>query len=193
MSDTSTESLRCLAAIMFADIVSFTSISESLEPETTVKVLNELFTFATEIIHRNGGIIDKFIGDCIMGVFGAPQAHDDDAERAVSAAEELMGWLDTGNRRWRKEYDLQLEMAIGINTGPVVAGNIGSEKRMEYTVIGDAVNVAARLEVMAKPGQVLIAQATRDALGEDFDAQPAGLHHLSGRAATTMVFALETD
>ncbi len=177
--------------VMFADIVAFTGLAERIEPETTVAILNELFTIAREIIHRNGGIVDKFIGDCVMAVFGAPRAGDNDAVAAIRTAEDLVRWLDAGNRRWRKTYNIELQLAIGINTGPAVAGYIGSEKQLQYTVIGDTVNVAARLEVMAKPGQILISQATRDRIGDEFGVEAAGLHNLTGRAATTMVFALD--
>jgi len=176
--------------VVFADIVAFTGMAERLEPEVIVSILNELFTFATEIIQRRGGIIDKFIGDCIMAVFGTPQTHEDDAERAILAAEDLLRWIEVGNRHWRKAYNIEIQMAVGINSGTVVAGNIGSAKRMEYTVIGDVVNVAARLEGLAKPGQILVSQTTRDAIGEGFDTEPMGVHNLSGRASATTVFTL---
>ena len=184
---------RRVVTVMFADVVGFTRLVERLEPEVVVSLLNELFTFATEIILRRGGTIDKFIGDCIMAVFGAPSSAPDDAQRAVQAAEDLMRWIDVGNRRWRKTYDIELALAIGIHTGPAVAGNIGSEKRMEYTVIGDTVNVAARLQALAGSGQILVSQATRDAIGDAFPVRPAGDRTLKGKTGTTTTFTVDVE
>ncbi|WPB80382.1 adenylate/guanylate cyclase domain-containing protein [Archangium violaceum] len=175
--------------ILFADVVGFTKLSEAQSPETIVALLNELFTFATEIIQRRGGIIDKFIGDCVMAVWGSPQSHPDDALRAVQAAEDLRRWLDVGNRRWRARWGIEIQLAIGIHTGPAVAGNVGSEKRMEYTVIGDTVNVAARIESMAQPGQILVSEATRERIGDSgVELVPAGERQLHGRTAATRIF-----
>jgi adenylate cyclase len=175
--------------IFFADVVGFTRLSESQPPEIIVALLNELFTFATEIIQRRGGIIDKFIGDCVMAVWGSPQSHPDDALRAVQAAEDLRRWLDVGNRRWRARWGIEIQLAIGIHTGPAVAGNVGSEKRMEYTVIGDTVNVAARIESMAQPGQILVSEATRERISDSgVELVPAGERQLHGRTAATRIF-----
>ncbi|WP_375766629.1 HAMP domain-containing protein [Archangium gephyra] len=175
--------------ILFADVVGFTKLSESQPPEIIVALLNELFTFATEIIQRRGGIIDKFIGDCVMAVWGSPQSHPDDALRAVQAAEDLRRWLDVGNRRWRARWGIEIQLAIGVHTGPAVAGNVGSEKRMEYTVIGDTVNIAARIESMAQPGQILVSEATRERIGDSgVELVPAGERQLHGRTAATRIF-----
>jgi class 3 adenylate cyclase len=174
--------------VMFADVCGFTMIAEDLPPDRQVALLNEIFTFATEIIHKRGGMIDKFIGDAVMAVWGAPDSHPDDAVRAVHAAEDLRRWIETGNRKWRAQYGVEIAIAIGINTGTVVAGNIGSEKRVEYTVIGDVVNVAARLESMAQPGQILLSEATQQKLGVEVPVSPLGEKGLAGRAKTTMIF-----
>lgn len=175
--------------VLFSDVCGFTRLSESLPPETVVALLNELFTFATEIIHRRGGIIDKFIGDSVMAVWGTPESHPDDAKQAVEAATELRRWVETGNRRWRQKWGVEIQLAMGLHTGTVVAGNLGSEKRMEYTVIGDTVNVAARLESMAQPGQILVSAATREKLGPDAEVlRHLGERALHGRNATTSVF-----
>lgn len=175
--------------VLFSDVCGFTRLSESLPPETVVALLNELFTFATEIIHKRGGIIDKFIGDSVMAVWGTPESKPDDARQAVEAAMELRRWVETGNRRWRQKWGVEVQLAMGIHTGPVVAGNLGSEKRMEYTVIGDTVNVAARLESMAQPGQILVSSATREKLGADAEVlRHLGERSLHGRSATTSVF-----
>lgn len=184
---------RRVVTVMFADIAGFLRLAEQLPPETLVTMLNELFTIGTEIILRHGGIIDKFIGDCIMSVFGVPEAKEDHALRAVRAAEDLMRWLETGNRRWEQVYGVRLELTIGIHTGPVVAGNVGSEKRMDYTVIGDTVNIASRLEGLARPGQILLSEATRQALGDEVEVEAAGLHTVSGRSGATLVFSVKEE
>lgn len=181
---------RKTVTVLFADISGFLSLAERLPPETLVAILNELFTIGTEIVMRRGGIVDKFIGDCMMGVFGAPEPLENHARSAVLAAEDLLRWLEAGNRRWEKTYGVTLSLSIGIHSGPVVAGNIGSEKRLEYTVIGDTVNVAARLEALARPGQILISEATRQALGDEFECEAAGLHTVSGRSGATLVFSI---
>jgi class 3 adenylate cyclase len=182
---------RRSVAVLFADVVAFTPLVERHEPEQIVAVLNELFTFLTEIVHRNGGMVDKFIGDSVMAVFGVPAALDDAPQRAVRAAEEMLRWLETGNVRWRKLLGQDLQLAIGINMGQAVAGNLGSERRMEYTVIGDVVNVAARLETMARPGQVLMTEEVAEAIAGEWDTEPLGEHNLPGRAAPLRLHALQ--
>ncbi len=176
--------------VLFADVVAFTPLTERHEPEDVVAVLNELFTFLTEIIFRHGGIVDKFMGDCVMAVFGVPRPIDDGPARAVRTAEEMMRWLEAGNVRWRKELGTDLQLGIGINTGQAVAGNIGSERRMEYTVIGDAVNVAARLESIARPGQILLTETTYRHLGDEFDCEPLGSHRLTGKEEQVVVYSV---
>jgi len=180
---------RRWVTVMFADVCGFTRLSEALPPETIVALLNELFTFATEIVQRRGGIIDKFIGDSVMAVWGTPEGHPDDALRAVLAAEDLRRWLETGNRRWRQKWGVEIQLAIGIHTGHAVAGNVGSDKRMEYTVIGDAVNVAARLETLAQPGQILVSDATCRALETGApELRPLGERPLHGRSGVMSIF-----
>lgn len=179
---------RTPITVMFADVVGFTPMTERLPPEKVVTVLNELFTILTEIIFRHGGTVDKFIGDCVMAMWGAPRAQPDHATRAVRAAEDMMRWLEIGNAGWQQRYGITLELAIGINTGEAVVGNIGSEIRMEYTAIGDAVNLAARLEAIARPMQVLVTAATRQAAGEGFEYLPLGAREITGRAEPVQLF-----
>ncbi len=176
--------------VLFADIVGFTRMSEALPPETVVSILNEHFTVATEVIHRHGGVIDKFIGDCVMAVWGAIETRDDDADRAMRAAEDMRRWLDVGNRRWKEKFGVELKIAIGLHSGKVVAGNLGSEKRMEFTVIGDVVNVAARLEAMAQPGQILVSGETRLRLSASQASALGSLGEqtLRGRVSATEIF-----
>ena len=152
-------------------------------------LLNELFTFATEIVQRRGGMIDKFIGDCVMAVWGAPETHPDDALRAVQAARGPAAVAGHGQPAVAAECGVEIQLAIGVHTGPAVAGNVGSEKRMEYTVIGDTVNVAARLEAMAQPGQILVSESTRERHRRERDGLcPPGAQALHGRTAATRIY-----
>jgi len=176
--------------VMFADVVSFTTLADEREPEVAVALLNELFTIITEIVFQHGGIIDKFIGDCAMAIWGAPESHEDDARRAVRAAEAILRWLEVGNARWRKQLGRDIELAIGIHTGTAVVGNIGSEKRMEYTAIGDAVNVAARLERLARPGQILMTRETMQRVADEFPSQSIGTYNIVGRARPSEIYVL---
>lgn len=176
--------------VMFADVVSFTALADEREPEVAVAILNELFTIVTEIVFQHGGIIDKFIGDCAMAIWGAPDGHPDDARRAVRAAEAILRWLEVGNARWRKQLGRDIELAIGIHTGVAVVGNIGSEKRMEYTAIGDAVNVAARLERLARPGQILMTRETMQRVADEFPSQSLGTYNIVGRSRPSEIYVL---
>ncbi len=179
---------RQQVAVLFADVVSFTPLAESIEPERVVALLNELFTILTGIVFRNNGMIDKFIGDCVMALFGAPESHPEAAGNAVKAAREMIRWLDVGNKKWRKEYNLTMQLAISINYGEVIIGNVGSEKRMEFTAIGDVVNTAARLEKIAKANQVLITGSVHEQLKEQDNIKPFGRFALRGKNREIDVF-----
>ncbi len=146
---------------MFADIRGFTTLSERKSPQEIVAILNSYFEQAATAIFRHGGSLDKFIGDGIMALFGAPQPSDRDPVNAIQAAIALQDVIQQVNAELgERGMDLQLSVGIGINTGEVTAGYIGSKLRTDYTVIGDAVNVAARLESNAKPGQILVGETT---------------------------------
>ncbi|MFO0683767.1 MAG: adenylate/guanylate cyclase domain-containing protein [Sandaracinus sp.] len=179
--------------VLFADVVGFTPLASKLAPEATVAILNELFTILTEIVFRHGGTVDKFVGDSVMAIWNAPARQDDHAARALRAAEEMLRWLDAGNARWKEKYGVTIELAIGVNTGEAVVGNVGSDTRMEYTAIGDTVNVAARLEALARPQQILVTAATKEAAaGEPFDFYDGGPRELAGRREPVHVFEVGT-
>lgn len=139
-----------IATMLFSDIRGFTTITEELGAQSTVAFLNEYFTLMMEPISREGGMLDKFIGDAIMAAFGIPVAHDDDEDRAVRAAIGMVNALFAWNQERISRGQLPVDMGLGLNTDTVVSGNIGSPKRMDYTMIGDGVNLAARLESACK-------------------------------------------
>jgi adenylate cyclase len=174
------------ATILFADIIGFTHLSERMPPREINMILNQFFSRMTDIIFDHGGTLDKYIGDSLMAVFGAPIEKEGDAERAILAALQMrrdltamMGESDPGKR---------FDVRIGINTGRVVAGNIGSPKRMDYTVIGDAVNTASRLESIAQPNQILIGEETFMHVKEKFNIKKLGAKHVKGKASEIMAY-----
>jgi adenylate cyclase len=173
---------RRAITVLFADVAGFTPLAEKQPAEVVVTILNQLFTILTEIVFRHGGTVDKFIGDCVMAFWGAPDDQPDHAARALAAAEEMQSWIETGNENWQRSYGVDIQLAIGVSTGEAVVGNFGSEIRMEYTAIGDAVNVAARLETMARPQQILISDATRRAAGDAFEYVSLGSHRVMGKS-----------
>ena len=185
---------RQRVTVLFADVVSFTPLAESLPPEKIVALLNELFTILTGIIFRNRGMIDKFIGDCVMALFGAPEPHADAPDNAVKTAREMIRWLDVGNKKWKREYKLTLQLAISIHCGEVIIGNIGSEKRMEFTAIGDVVNTTARLEKIAQANQILISGTLKQQLKkpEVFKIKPFGRFELRGKNQEVDVFEVKS-
>jgi len=158
---------RKRATILFADLHGFTSLSEKLDQEKVVEILNDFFIHITPIIFRNEGTLDKLLGDGVMAVFGAPISHAQDPVHAVKTAIEIIRELHLLNEaNHHKKWPDDLKIGIGINTGDVVAGYIGSEDHINYTVIGDAVNVAQRIESMAGNDEILITQAVKDAIDE---------------------------
>jgi len=149
--------------VLFSDIRSFTTITESLGAQGTVKMLNDYFTIMVDCITREGGMLDKFIGDAIMAGFGIPVSHDDDEDRAVRAAIAMIVELWEWNVEREARGEDPIDHGVGLNTGMVVSGNIGSPKRMDYTMIGDGVNLAARLESACKlySSRLLISEFTK--------------------------------
>ncbi|MEI6125186.1 MAG: adenylate/guanylate cyclase domain-containing protein [Pseudomonadota bacterium] len=174
------------ATIIFTDIVGFTTISEKLPPREVNMILNRYFSKMTDIIFKHDGTLDKYIGDGLLAVFGAPMEKEDDAVRAIRAALEMK--QEVAAMRGEISSGAQLDIRIGINTGRVVAGNMGSPKRLDYTVIGDPVNTASRLESIAQPNQILIGEETYRLAKEAFAINKVGPRKVKGKTAEIMVY-----
>jgi class 3 adenylate cyclase/PAS domain-containing protein len=177
------------ATIFFADIRGYTSFSEGKDPGYIVQVLNEYFSEAVEIVIRYRGYIDKFIGDCIMAAWGVPMVNEEyDAVQAVSCAVEIQDLVNSKSRKFFTGKASKLRIGIGMHTGPLVAGNLGSSRRMDYTVIGDTVNVAARLEGVAAAGEVIITGDTRKHLGDQFALEEREAVKVKGKAKAIPIY-----
>ncbi len=179
--------------ILFSDIRGFTSMSEKMKPEEVVHILNEYFSAMIEIIFKYEGTLDKFIGDAIMAVFGAPVAHPDDPQRALRTAVEMREELKKLQEKWKGEGRPAFDIGIGINTGEVVAGNIGSSERMDYTVIGDNVNLASRLESLNKEHQthILISEDTYQKVKDVAKVRPIEPVKVKGKEKEVMIYEVE--
>jgi adenylate cyclase len=174
------------ATVLFMDIVGFTDLSERMPPREITILLNHFFSRMTDITFQYDGTLDKYIGDGLMAVFGAPMQKKDDAARAIQAALDMR--KDQRLMMANTDHDKSFDIRIGINTGRVVAGNIGSPKRMDYTVIGDPVNVASRLESIGKPNQILIGEETYRLTKNQFEVLPVGLKKVKGKREAVMVY-----
>ena len=176
--------------ILFCDLRDFTTLSEKKTAQQIVALLNEYFTHMVDCVMAEGGVVDKYIGDNIMAVFGAPVTRPDDAKRAVRAAIRMRQALAKLNDSFVERGMERLRFGIGLHSGEVVAGNIGSSRRMEYTVIGDAVNLASRLESKTKElgTDILISEATRERLDTSFATELIGEVHVKGRAQPVQIY-----
>jgi len=183
---------RAPISILFADIRNFTTISERCEPETIVEFLNDYFAAMVHEIFAQQGTLDKFMGDGIMAVFGAPISRPDDPVRAVRAALGMRRSLREFNARQRLKGGIEVEIGIGISHGESISGNIGSEQRMEYTVIGDTVNLASRLEGLTKnhPYKVLINDRIYEQVKGEFGCVLIGEERVKGKAQTVQVYGV---
>lgn len=177
-------------AVMFVDIRNFTTMSESLEPEQVVGILNEYLELTTDAIFRHGGTLDKFIGDATMAIFNAPFDLNNYEVQAIQAAREIMAGMDALNARLEKQFGKTVCFGIGIHCGPAVVGNVGCSFRMDYTAIGDTVNTASRLESIAEPGQILVSEDVYQRLQERILVKEVGQLRLKGKQKEFMVYEL---
>lgn len=156
----------CDIAVLFVDVRGFTTMSERLTPEKVVFILNKYLTMASDCVERNKGTLDKFVGDAMMAFWGAPLAQEDAVYNAVKTAKEIVEGAARVSDELKAEIGEELRVGVGVNFGPAVVGNMGAEKHMDYTAIGDTVNTAARLEANAPGGKVYISRAVADELGD---------------------------
>jgi adenylate cyclase len=181
--------------VLFSDIRGFTTVSEKGQPEEIVAILNEYFTRMVAIVFAHKGTLDKFVGDMVMALFGAPLDDPNHAEHAVDAALEMIRELNRLNEKWLAEGRPALDIGIGVSTGPMIAGNIGSEAIMSYTVIGDSVNLGARLESLNKEygTRIIISEATRAALPDRYLFRPLGDVVVKGKTRPVAIFEVKEN
>ena len=182
-----------MMTVLFSDIRGFTSVSERGQPEAIVAQLNEYFSRMVPIVFAHRGTIDKFVGDMIMALYGAPLDDPDHADHAVETALAMSDALGQLNREWRARGWTELDIGIGINTGEMVAGNLGSEAIMSYTVIGDHVNLGARLESLTKEfhTRVIVSESTARELKGRYDIRALGEVVVKGKSVPVKVFSVQ--
>ncbi|MFH1705250.1 MAG: adenylate/guanylate cyclase domain-containing protein [Patescibacteria group bacterium] len=179
--------------VLFSDIRGFTSISEKMPPEDLVEIMNAYLTRMTEIVFANGGTLDKYIGDAVMAFWNAPLDQPDHAERAVKTALEMQEALKDLNAQGAFPAGVGLKIGIGVNTGEMVVGNMGSEMRFDYTVLGDNVNLASRIESLTKEyaAGILISEATKDAIGASFRTKFIDTVKVRGKNESVKLYAVD--
>ncbi len=175
-------------AVLFVDIRGFTTMSEALEPEQVVEILNEYLTLTTKSIFDNSGTLDKFVGDATMAVFNSPFDLEDYEYKAVCAAMDIVKGGEAIEEKFQKRFGRSVGFGVGVNCGPAVVGNVGCEFRMDFTAIGDTVNTAARLEANAKKGQVLISDVLYERLKDRLEVRDVGEIPLKGKTKGVFVY-----
>jgi adenylate cyclase len=180
--------------VLFSDLRRFTSISEARSPQEMLAMLNRYFTSMSAIVEKRGGVVDKYMGDAIMALFGAPLTHPDDADRALETALDMSDALDELNREWESKGRRPLNIGIGINTDVVVAGNMGSQTRLNYTVIGDGVNLASRLEELTKTPEyetrIIVSHSTLSKAKGRYQTRRLGEVAVKGKQNPTEIYAV---
>jgi adenylate cyclase len=190
---------KMTATVLFTDLQNFSSIAEHADPEALMSWLNQYMEAMTQVVLDYGGIVDKFIGDSVMAVFGVPiprtttEAIAEDAVQAVSCALAMIAKLQSLNQQWQTQGQLTAAMRVGIATGPVIVGSLGSSQRLEYTTLGDSVNVASRLESYDKFSaqsicRILISEETHRYTQNKFPTQELGSVQLKGRQQPTAIY-----
>ncbi|MGE3513291.1 MAG: adenylate/guanylate cyclase domain-containing protein, partial [Vicinamibacterales bacterium] len=176
--------------VLFSDVRGFTSLTEQGEPEAIVATLNEYFTRMVDLVFLHQGTLDKFVGDMVMALFGAPLDDPNHADHAVEAALDMVTELERLNARWKAEGRPGLDIGIGINTGSMIAGNVGSDAIMSYTVIGDAVNLGSRLESLNRQygTRIIISDATRRQLKGRYRLRALGDALVKGKSHAVAIF-----
>ena len=181
---------RRQVTVIFADVSGFTALSETLDPEEVASLMNDCLKDLVDAVYQYEGMVDKFIGDCVMAVFGAPVALEDDAERALHAALTMREKIESFNKRCGERLKEPLALHIGINSGTVIAGNVGNDLRMNYTVMGDTVNVASRLEGAATRGQIFVSHSTYRLAAGAFRFRPLEPIQVKGKRESLKAYEL---
>ncbi len=181
----------CDIAVLFVDIRGFTTLSETLTPEVVVAVLNDYLKAVTEAVFKHGGMIDKFIGDAVMAVYNAPLDLENYHKKAVLTGIDIVKGIDALNISLKERYGITIGCGVGVHCGRAVVGNIGSDYRMDYTAIGDTVNISERLEGIAKAGEVLISREVKNELKDEFKVVPIGEQSLKGKHDKIEVYRME--
>jgi class 3 adenylate cyclase/energy-coupling factor transporter ATP-binding protein EcfA2 len=176
---------------LFADVVGSTALAEQMDPEDWTQLINEVFDLMSQAVFRYEGTIAQLQGDAMLAFFGAPVAHEDDPERAVMAALDMVASIEEFARQLKASQDIDFSIRAGINSGPVVVGNVGSDLRYEYTALGDAMNVAARLQAAAQPGSVLITHNTRRLLGDGYELDDLGELEVKGKSEPVRAYRVQ--
>lgn len=172
---------RRVVTVLFCDVVGSTAMAEQLDPEEWAEIINEAFQYLIGPVARYEGTIARLMGDAILALFGAPVGHEDDPQRAVLAGLDIISGIQPFREQIKREYGMDFDVRVGINTGPVVVGDIGSNVAMEYTAMGDAVNVAARMEQTAQPGTIQISEDTHRLVSRAFDTESLGGIEMKGK------------
>jgi len=179
---------RKIVTCLFADVVGSTTLAEQMDPDDWTEIMNRAFDKMSPAIYRYEGTIARLMGDAILAFFGAPVAHEDDPVRAVHAALELLTHARTYAAEVRGQYGIEFAIRVGLNTGPVVVGNVGSDLKYEYTAMGDAVNLAARMQSSARTMTVLISEHTHRYIAPAFDCEDLGPIEVKGKAEPVRVY-----
>jgi len=179
---------RRVVTMLFCDVKGSTAAAERLDPEDWAEIMNSAFEYLIQPVYRYEGMLARLMGDAVLAFFGAPISHEDDPERAVLAALDIQGGMQPFCRQARERWDLDFNIRVGLNTGLVVVGEVGSDLRLEYTAMGDAINLAARMEQTAAPGTVQISEETYRRVAARFEVEPLGPIEVKGKAEPVMAY-----
>ena len=187
------EGERKIVTVMFSDVSGFTAMSEKLDPEDIHSIMDRAFEVILNAVHQYEGTINQFLGDGVMALFGAPIAHEDHAQRALSAALAIQHGLKPLAEEVKRSHGIEFRMRMGINTGPVVVGAIGRDLRMDYTAVGDTTNLAARLLAIAQPGQIVTSRRTQNLRDRFFVFEDLGDFQVKGKAEPVRAYAVSSE
>ena len=179
---------RRIVTVLFCDVAGSTALAEKLDPETWAEIMDEAFAYLTEPVDRFGGTVARLMGDAILAFFGAPTAHEDDPQRAILAGLAIIENIQSFREALRRERGMDFNVRVGINTGLVVTGKIGTKLHREYTALGDAVNLAARMEATARPGTVQVAEHTHKLVASAFEFEDVGAIEVKGKVAKVQAY-----